>query len=77
MDVPVSNSVRLKSLIADVWEKCDMELDIQVINEVDRVLQDKDYVITGDAIILDRCKSWFNLVYFCMGKTKSVPVKVW
>lgn len=77
LDAPVSNSGRLKSLIADVWENFDMELDIQVINDVDRTLQEKDYVITGDAIILDKCKSWFNLICFCMEKTKAVPVKVW
>lgn len=77
LDAPVSNSGRLKSLIADVWEDFDMELDIQVINDVDRTLEEKDYVITGDAIILDKCKSWFNLVCFCMEKTKAVPVKVW
>lgn len=77
LDAPVSNSGRLKSLIADVWENCDMELDIQVINDVDRTLQEKDLVITGDAIILDNCKSWFNLLGICLEKTKAVPVKVW
>lgn len=77
LDAPVSNSGRLKSLIADVFEKYDMELDIQVIYDVDRVLQEKDYVITGDAIILDKCKSWFNLVYLCTKKTLEAPVKVW
>ncbi len=54
-----------------------MELDIQVINDVDRTLQEKDLVITGDAIILDKCKSWFNLLGICLEKTKAVPVKVW
>lgn len=77
LDAPVSNSGRLKSLIADVWENRDMALDIQVINDVDRTLQDKACVITADAIILDQCKSWFNLLSFCIEKTKAVPVKVW
>lgn len=77
LDAPVSNSGRLKSLIADVWENRLMELDIQVINDVDRTLQEKDYVITADAIILDKCKSWFNLMALCMEKTNAVPVKVW
>lgn len=77
LDAPVSNSGRLKSLIADVWESYDMELDIQVIHDVDRVLQEKEYVITGDAIILDKCKSWFNLAALCIGKTEAAPVKVW
>lgn len=77
LDAPVSNSGRLKSLIAEVWENYNMELDIQVMNDVDRTLYEKDYVITADAVILDNCKSWFNLIYCCMEKTKAVPVKVW
>ncbi len=77
LDAPVSNSGRLKSLIAEEWEKCDVELDIHVIHDVDRTLQEKELVITGDAIILDKCKSWFNLMNFCLEKTKAVPVKVW
>lgn len=77
LDAPVSNSGRLKSLIADVWENYNIELDIQVINDVDRTLQKKDYVITADAIILDKCESWFNLISFCIEKTKAVPVRVW
>lgn len=77
LDAPVSNSGRLKSLIADVWENRRMELDIQVINDVDRILQEKDYVITADAVILDKCISWFNLVPLCIEKTGALPVKVW
>lgn len=77
LDAPVSNSGRLKSLIAEVWEPYDMELDIQIIHDVDRVLQEKEHVITGDAIILDKCRSWFNLAALCIGKTGSAPVKVW
>ena len=77
LDAPVSNSGRLKSLIADVWENRYMDLDIQVINDVDRTLQELENVITADAIILDQCKSWFNLVSLCMEKTGAVPVKVW
>lgn len=77
LDAPVSNSGRLKSLIAEVWENCEMELDIRVIPDVDRTLQEKEYVITADAIILDKCKNWFNLMRFCLEDTKAVPVKVW
>lgn len=77
LDAPVSNCGRLKSLIAEVWTNCNMELDFRVIPDVDRTLQEKEYVITADAIILDNCKSWFNLMLFCLKKTKAVPVKVW
>lgn len=77
LDAPVSNSGRLKSLIADAWENRRTSLDIQVINDVDRTLYEKDCVITADAIILDKCKSWFNLIRLCIGATGAAPVKVW
>lgn len=77
LDAPVSNSGRLKSLIAALWEERHVELDIQVIPDVDRTLQEKECVVTADAIILDQCKSWLNLVSLCMDKTGAALVKVW
>lgn len=77
LDAPVSNSGRLKSLIANEWENRDIDLDIQVINDVDRTLQEQEYVITADAIILDKCRSWFNLMALCMERTAVEPVKIW
>lgn len=77
LDAPVSNSGRLKSLIANEWENRDIDLDIQVINDVDRTLQEQEYVITADAIILDKCRSWFNLMALCMERTGAEPVKIW
>ena len=75
LDKPVSNSGRLKSLIADVGENSPFDLDIQVINEVDKELWDKENVITSDSIILDRCKSWINLIKKC-AKDKSAKTLV-
>ncbi len=77
LDAPVSNSGRLKSLIASLWERRNMELDIQVIPDVDKILQEKSCVITADAIILDKCKSWFNLVSHCAGRMGADLVRVW
>ncbi|MCH1981192.1 DUF434 domain-containing protein [Ruminococcus sp. OA3] len=77
LDAPVSNSGRLKSLIADVWEDYETGLDIQVISDVDCVLQNQECVVTSDSVILEQCKSWFNLINLCVGKTKAVPAKVW
>lgn len=77
LDAPVSNSGRLKSLIADVWETYPTELDICVINDVDRVLQGLGFVITADAVILDNCESWFNLTPLCLTRTDAMPVRVW
>lgn len=77
LDAPVSNSGRLKSRIADIWEGCEMELDIEVRNDVDKALYEQNYVITADAMILDRCKSWCNPVASCLEKTGAAPVRVW
>lgn len=77
LDAPVSNSGRLKSLIAEVWEDYRAELDIQVVHDVDRLLQNQECVMTSDSVILDRCKSWFNLSSICVEKTEAVPIRVW
>lgn len=49
LDAPVSNSGRLKSLIAEVWEDYRAELDIQVVHDVDRLLQNQECVMTSDS----------------------------
>ncbi|MBP5364619.1 MAG: DUF434 domain-containing protein [Bacteroidales bacterium] len=81
LDEPVSNSGRLKSLLADVKEElgttCPFDLDIQIIKEVDRTLWEKANVITADAIILDHCVSWFNLMARCAERRTVKTLKVW
>lgn len=57
----MSNSGRLKALIADVAEKMDFPVHIEVINDVDRILETLPNVISSDSIILDKCLSWINL----------------
>ena len=79
LDEPVSNSGRLKSLIADVREKgaFGFSLDIQIIKEVDKELWKKENVITSDSIILDHCKSWINLMKQCAEKHGAQLLRVW
>ena len=61
LDAPVSNSGRLKEQIGEVLEQFPFEIQIEVIHNVDTTLEKLENVITGDAIILDKCKSWINL----------------
>lgn len=61
LDAPVSNSGRLSQRINELLNEFSFEVQTEVINNVDSVLEKLDNVITGDAIILDRCKSWINL----------------
>ncbi len=62
LDAPVSNSGRLKSLILQIADEYDFDVSVEVINDVDRVLEKLPGVISSDAIILNKCKSWINLV---------------
>ncbi len=77
LDEPVSNSGRLKSLIADIGEHFDFSLDIEIRKDVDRELYEKENVITSDSIILDHCRSWINLTAGCLGKCSRQALYVW
>lgn len=61
LDAPVSNSGRLKKLIAEIAEEDKFEVDIVIANNVDQILYDLPNVISSDSIILDHCISWFHL----------------
>lgn len=61
IDAPVSNSGRLKELILSIASQYSFSCEAIVLNEVDQTLEKLPYVITSDAIILNRCTSWYNL----------------
>lgn len=61
LDKPVSNSGRLKALILEMEKDYNVDVQVEVINDVDRVLYGRENVVTSDAIILDHCDSWYNL----------------
>jgi hypothetical protein len=78
LDEPVSNSGRLKNLIAETVEnKYSFNLDISILRDVDRTLYDKDLVITSDSIILDQCRSWVNLSEECLKRKEKQGIRVW
>ena len=78
LDKPVSNSGRLKVLIAETAEEgCSFDLDIQIMRDVDRKLYGKEYVITSDSIILDQCLSWVNLTEECLKREGKSALQVW
>ena len=62
MDAPVSNTGRLAACIHHELSGYGFEVETEVINNVDSVLSGLGNVITGDAIILDKCISWINFV---------------
>ena len=77
LDEPVSNSGRLKSLIAEVGEEYSILLDIRIIQDVDKELYQKENVITSDSIVLDNCVSWINVLPACLKAAGKEPLKVW
>ena len=77
LDEPVSNSGRLKTLIADVAEPYPFDLDIQIRRDVDRALYGKERGITTDSIILDHCASWVNLTAECVNRKEKQGIRVW
>ncbi len=77
LDEPVSNSGRLKALIADIGEEFSPGLDIQILRDVDRSLYGRENVITSDSVILDRCASWINLAARCAEDIGKTAFRVW
>ena len=77
LDEPVSNSGRLKALIAEAGEGYPFTLDIRIRKNVDRELYAKECVITSDSIILDRCGSWINLAARCLERKGGNVIRVW
>ncbi len=61
LDAPVSNSGKLKERLLELLKGYSFDLQVENITSVDSVLETLDHVVTSDAIILDRCKSWINL----------------
>lgn len=62
LDKPVSNSGRLKQRIYELAESIPFELEVLIEDPVDALLKTKPLIASADAIILDNCDRWFNLV---------------
>lgn len=62
LDRPVSNSGRLKTIMAGLAEERGWNWSIQLVANPDAVLWQTDQIVaTADSVILDRCRAWFNL----------------
>jgi hypothetical protein len=61
LDAPVSNTGRLKQKLLDLLKDYSFRTSVELINNADVILESLDNVITSDAIILNKCRSWFNL----------------
>lgn len=63
LDSPVSNTGRLKQRIFEILSVYPYEVNVELVYNADVILETKGYVITSDAIILNKCESWINLAY--------------
>ena len=61
LDQQVSNSGRLRSLLLERAEGRLVCVQAELHPHVDGQLSQMDRVVTSDAIILDKCGSWYNL----------------
>jgi hypothetical protein len=62
LDSPVSNSGRLKKLIAELADENKWNWEIELLTSPDAELAATDMtVVTSDSAVLDRCKGWVNL----------------
>ncbi len=77
LDAPVSNSGNLAKLIRERARGLSVEVDL--VSVVDPLLYEKENVITSDSVILDRCRTWFNLNKRMIEKEKEsfFIVKAW
>ncbi len=72
LDAPVSNSGMLSGLIRQCAKRYSISVQTQIIPDVDRVLEQMEGVISGDAIILNCCKSWLNVLPTIAEQIESV-----
>lgn len=61
LDQQVSNSGRLRALLLDKAAERGVRVQVELHPSVDGVLSRLENVVTTDAIILDKCGSWYNL----------------
>ena len=61
LDQQVSNSGRLRALLLDQAKDRAVEVQAELHPSVDGHLSRMERVVTADAIILDKCGSWYNL----------------
>ena len=77
LDAPVSNSGRLKALMADAGKNHPFNLDLQIQKDVDRELYVKENIISSDSVILDHCQSWLNVIARCVEQKGTAVIQVW
>lgn len=61
LDAPVSNSGNLKYRILEHVKTWGIETEVELAKNADVVLEKLDRVVSSDAVIVDKCISYFNV----------------
>jgi hypothetical protein len=61
LDAPVSNTGRLKSSILELLRRYPFSVSVELVPNVDKVLESKSNVVSSDSIILNKCRSFYNM----------------
>lgn len=61
LDSPVSNSGNLKYKILEYAKIWRIETEVELVKNADVVLEKLDRVVSSDAVIVDKCISYFNI----------------
>lgn len=61
LDSPVSNSGNLKYKILEYAKIWGIETEVELVKNADIVLEKLDRVVSSDAVIVDKCISYFNV----------------
>lgn len=72
VDSPVSNSGRLKTLIAETAERLNFPIWIEMVRDADAELKKRENVISGDSAVITECGSWYNLYEDMIRQEKDV-----
>lgn len=61
LDAPVSNSGRLKIKILEYAKKYSIDTIVALVNNADIALENLEYVVSSDAVVIDKSKNYFNM----------------
>ena len=64
IDKPVSNSGKLKTNILEASTRWNCNTNVYIVQNPDKELENMDYVVSSDSIILDKCTGWINLAKY-------------
>ena len=76
LDRPVSNSGRLKTLILEISQEYNVEVEVNLLDACDKSFYGLENVVSGDCVVIDNAKSWIPLYSWIVDKYKETH-EVW